>query len=44
MGSGVVIPRQWATKEEAADPRDDIGTPVLRAYARISLTMRNRGA
>ena len=30
-GSGLVISRQYATSEEAAEPRDENGTPIWRA-------------
>ena len=43
-GSGLVMPRQWATSEEAADPRDENGTPVWRAKSRISSTIRKMGS
>jgi len=43
-GSGLVISRQCATKDDAAEPLEDIGTPELRAKSRISFTMRNKDA
>jgi len=43
-GSGDVMPRQCATREEAAEPRDEMGTAAARAYSRISAMIRNSGA
>jgi hypothetical protein len=43
-GSGLVMPRQWATSEEAAEPREENGTPVCRANSSSSSTIRKMGS
>jgi len=40
IGSGVVTPRQWATSDEEAEPREAIGMPFIRAKLTISFITR----